>query len=137
MGRRGAGDLPGGLRRGAPKRGLKEALDAEVATEVEALVGPGAAGGLELEAIETAVRRRVLAVAARAIAGRLNADQTDYVGPSLSCVACHKPARYAGRRHKCFKTALGEMTLERAYYHCETCHVGFCPRDRALFPILT
>ncbi len=24
------------------------------------------------------------------------------------------------------------MTLERAYYYCEACHAGFCPRDRAL-----
>jgi len=24
------------------------------------------------------------------------------------------------------------MTLERAYYHCEACQGGFCPRDRAL-----
>ena len=24
------------------------------------------------------------------------------------------------------------MTLERAYYHCESCRTGFCPRDRTL-----
>jgi len=41
-------------------------------------------------------------------------------------------ARYAGRRRKRFTTALGEMTLERAYYHCEACQSGFFPRDRAL-----
>ena len=23
------------------------------------------------------------------------------------------------------------MRLERAYYHCERCEAGFCPRDRA------
>ncbi len=62
---------------------------------------------------------------------RLNADLSDYVGPSLRC-ACGKQARYAGRRPKSFQTALGEMMLERAYYHCEPCHAGFCPRDRAL-----
>ena len=41
-------------------------------------------------------------------------------------------ARYAGRRPKTFQTALGEMTLLRAYYHCKACEGGFCPRDRAL-----
>jgi len=41
-------------------------------------------------------------------------------------------ARYAGRRSKTFQTALGEMTLERAYYHCARCRSGFCPRDLAL-----
>lgn len=27
---------------------------------------------------------------------------------------------------------LGELTLERAYYHCAACGQGFCPRDQAL-----
>ena len=27
---------------------------------------------------------------------------------------------------------LGLLTLKRAYYHCEGCHTGFCPQDRAL-----
>ena len=31
-----------------------------------------------------------------------------------------------------FTTALGPLTLERAWYHCERCHNGFSPRDRAL-----
>jgi len=45
---------------------------------------------------------------------------------------CEKVARYAGRRPKTFTTVLGEMTLLRAYYHCDDCAAGFCPRDRAL-----
>jgi len=132
VGRHGVGGAGGGLARGRPKGGLKKALDAEVAAEIEALVGPGAVEGLDFEAIETAARCRALAVAARAIAQRLNADHSDHVGPTLACVACHKPARYAGRRKKSFETALGEMTLWRAYYHCGSCEAGFCPRDRAL-----
>jgi hypothetical protein len=87
---------------------------------------------VDFEAVETAARRRALAVAARAVAQRLNADHCDHVGPTLACVACHKPARYAGRRKKSFQTALGEVTLGRAYYHCDSCKAGFCPRDRAL-----
>jgi hypothetical protein len=43
-----------------------------------------------------------------------------------------KVARHAGRRPKTFTTVLGEMTLLRAYYHCDDCDAGFCPRDRAL-----
>ena len=35
----------------------------------------------------------------------------------------------AGKR---FTTALGAITIERAYYHCAACNAGFCPRDRAL-----
>ena len=49
----------------------------------------------------------------------------------MAC-ACGQTARYAGRRPKTFTTVLGPLTLERAYYHCDTCQAGVCPRDRAL-----
>jgi len=70
-------------------------------------------------------------VAARAVERRLNADTSDHVGPTLPC-ACGQPARYAGRHDKTFESVLGPLTLSRAYYHCEPCETGFCPRDRAL-----
>jgi Uncharacterised protein family (UPF0236) len=41
-------------------------------------------------------------------------------------------ARYAGRHPKTFITVLGEMTLARAYYACDSCGHGFFPRDRRL-----
>ena len=66
-----------------------------------------------------------------AVADRLNADHRDEKGPCLSC-ACGGEARFAGRRPKTFTTALGSLTLERAWYHCARCHSGFSPRDRAL-----
>ena len=67
----------------------------------------------------------------QAVAGKLNADHGDDQGPHLAC-PCGAEARLAGRRPKTFTTALGAMTLERAWYHCERCHQGFSPRDRAL-----
>jgi len=70
-------------------------------------------------------------IAARAVAGRLNANFSDYGEAWLLC-PCGAQARYGGRRPKRFTTVLGEMTLVRAYYHCETCNSGFFPRDRAL-----
>jgi len=84
-----------------------------------------------LEAVETAARRRALQVAARAIEQRFNADTSDYAGPVLPC-ACGRQARYVDRRSKTFQSALGDLKLERAYYHCGTCETGFCPRDRAM-----
>lgn len=45
---------------------------------------------------------------------------------------CGQQARYAGRHEKTFHTALGDVALLRAYYHCDACDAGFCPRDRAL-----
>jgi hypothetical protein len=72
-----------------------------------------------------------MAVAARAVEQRLNADTSDHTSPMLPC-ACGQQARYAGRRIKNFESVLGELRLERAYYHCELCEAGFCPRDREL-----
>ena len=67
----------------------------------------------------------------RAVAARLNTDRSDAAGARLPC-ACGARARYAGRRRKTFVTALGEIVLERAWYHCADCGRGFSPRDRAL-----
>jgi hypothetical protein len=72
-----------------------------------------------------------MGVAARAVEQRFNADTSDHLGPTAPC-SCGQPARYAGRHRKTFQSALGELRLERAYYHCEVCNSGFCPRDRAL-----
>jgi len=70
-------------------------------------------------------------IAVRAVEGRLNADLSDHGGAWMPC-PCGAQARYGGRRPKTFTTALGEMTLLRAYYHCEACKKGFFPRDLAL-----
>ncbi len=131
MGRCRTGLGRGELERGRPKRGLKKAFHAEIIAEIEELIGSGAVDGLDFEAIETAARRKALRVAGRAIEQRLNADTSDYVGPTRPC-SCGESARYAGRRDKTFTSVLGPLRLKRAYDHCEACHAGFCPRDRAL-----
>ena len=97
---------------------LAESLAAEAACEIERLLGADAAQTLgDFEAAETAVRTAVLAVAARFVAERLNADHSDQHAAGLPC-GCGHTARYAGRRAKTIRTALGAMTLERASYHC-------------------
>jgi uncharacterized protein UPF0236 len=117
--------------RGGKKNTLAQAFQQQIAAEVEALIGPQALAQLDFEAIETAARREALKVAAFAVAQRLNADHTDYGGPSRPC-ACGELARYAGRHEKTIHTALGPMTLARAYYHCAACQRGHFPRDDAL-----
>ena len=71
-------------------------------------------------------------MAARAVEQRINADTSDHVGPLAPCPTCGKPARYVDRRAKTFTSVLGALTLERAYFHCDPCAAGFCPRDAAL-----
>jgi hypothetical protein len=106
-------------------------LARDIVADIDSLLGRGASDGIDLEAIENAVRRQALGLAARAIEQRFNADLSDYAGAQLPC-RCGDPARYAGRRVKSFQSVLGELNLERAYYHCRTCRSGFCPRDRQL-----
>ncbi len=52
-------------------------------------------------------------------------------GPELVC-PCGRQAQYRGRHEKTFASVLGLLRLEQAYYRCDHCHSGFCPRDRAL-----
>lgn len=103
----------------------------DIAREVDALIGAGPCAALDFEALEGALRRQVLQLAARGIEHRLNADRSDYAGPHHPC-PCGQRARYAGRRRKRFTTVLGDLTLTRAYYHCPACGQGGCPRDQAL-----
>ena len=104
---------------------------AAFAAEVAALLGPRRADAQDFEALEQALRRRALGLAAQALAQYFNADDADHSDSTVAC-ACGGKARYAGRRPKTFTTLLGPLTLERAYYHCDACRTGVCPRDRAL-----
>lgn len=86
---------------------------------------------LDFEALETAVRRQALQVAARVLEQSLNADTADHAGSSHPC-PCGQPARYAERRAKRFTTALGPLRLKRAHSYCAAYGQGFAPRDQAL-----
>ena len=77
------------------------------------------------------MRRSALQLAARAVERRLNADHSDGQCPTQPC-SCGRAARFAGRHPKTFETALGPVTIERAYYHCRPCGRGWFPRDQAL-----
>lgn len=106
-------------------------FEAEVSGEIQALIGNVPIDGIDFEAIETAVRRRALAIACKAVETRFNNDTSDYVGPYVTC-SCGAAAKYIGRRAKVITTVLGEMSLSRAYYGCDSCGEGFFPRDRFL-----
>lgn len=99
--------------------------------DIEALLGRQSLANLDLEALESAVRRQALRLAAQAVEQRLNADHSDADSSHRVC-GCGQLARYVGRRKKTFESALGPLKLERAYFHCSECNQGFCPRDRQL-----
>lgn len=94
-------------------------------------MGRQAVEHLDFEALEMAARQRVLQLAARAIEQRLNADASDEAGSRLPC-RCGSRAQFMGRRSKTFRSVLGPLQLQRAYFYCFTCSHGFFPRDRHL-----
>ena len=84
---------------------------------------------LDFKAAEIHIRNSVFQIAARALELRINADSSDFTGPQRPC-PCGQTARYVDRREKTFTSVLGDLRLQRAYYHCASCGKGFCPRDR-------
>jgi hypothetical protein len=91
---------------------------AEILWDIEALLGRQDLDHLDLEALEMAVRRQVLALATIAVQQRLNADHSDDEPAQRPC-PCGASARYASRSSKTFQSILRPLELERAYYHCQ------------------
>jgi hypothetical protein len=107
-------------------------LQISLVAEIQSLLGAEAIEDLDFEALETALRTRSLQIAARALEQRFNRDASDAASVAHYPCSCGQMARFVDRRSKCFQTVLGDLTLERAYYHCSECQSGFCPRDRVL-----
>jgi len=72
MGRWGVGTDAGGFLRSRQKGGLSASFQAEVAQEIEDLIGRQALEEVDLEALETAARRSALRLAARSLQQQLN-----------------------------------------------------------------
>jgi hypothetical protein len=50
----------------------------------------------------------------------------------MSCPHCGESARFVGYRPKTFVSLLGDIRIERAYYHCASCRQGSVPWDGQL-----
>ena len=86
---------------------------------------------VDFDALETALVAISQRVVGQVFEATLNADQSDYQGRTRAC-QCGGTQSYKGRYPKTFVTALGPLTLVRAYYHCRGCGCGTHPRDDAL-----
>jgi hypothetical protein len=65
------------------------------------------------------------------VLGQLLAADPGYRGPRVPCGQGHQ-AEFASYRDKFIDTALGPVTLTRAWYHCLPCGHGLAPRDAEL-----
>ena len=113
------------------KGGFATRVVAELCAEADKLIGPGASGDLDFEALETAAWRLALKVMGKTLAARLNAERYDATDARSPC-QCGGQARYAGRWRKTFVTVLSKVELQRAWYHRDACHRGSGTRDRDL-----
>ena len=85
---------------------------------------------LDLEAVETTIREAMHRAGAAVLSQLLSSPESTM--PAAPCSRCGGLARYHDKRRKHILTAVGDVTYERAYYHCPDCHHGHCPRDREL-----
>ena len=90
-------------------------------------MGCGDAG---MEAAEQVIRAGLLKLGGSMLEQLLAADH-GHRGPRVPCGQGHE-AEFAGYRDKSFDTALGLVTVPRAWYHCAECKHGLAPRDAEL-----
>jgi len=83
-----------------------------------------------MEAAEAVIRAGMLHLGGGILEQLLAADP-GYRGPRVSCSQGHD-ADFVSYRDKVTDTALGAVTLTRAWYHCAACGHGFAPRDAEL-----
>ena len=106
----------------------------EIEQEIEQLLGrllrPGQIG-LDLEASEMAVRHAMHQIGGVLLEKVINADGGGYGGQEADCEQGHR-ATFVDYRDKDVLTVLGQVKIERAYYHCGDCGSGVIPKDREL-----
>lgn len=90
----------------------------------------GGRGGVDLEAVELAIRTAMLAMGGSLLARLLAAD-TGHHGPYVDCGHGHQ-GEFVGYRTKTIRTVLGPLALRRAWYHCGVCRHGRSPREEQL-----
>jgi hypothetical protein len=83
-----------------------------------------------MDAAEAVIRAGLLRLGGSILGEVLSADR-GYRGPRVLCLDGHK-AVFVGYRDKSFDTALGLVTVTRAWYHCAECGHGLAPRDAEL-----
>jgi hypothetical protein len=112
------------------------AIHQEITREVESLLRRVFAerrksGGIDLEAVEMAIRSALHRAGAAALGQFLQYDPPTRDQRWLPCV-CGQQAQYAELRTKQVVTALGPTRIERPYYLCPSCHRGQFPVDQEL-----
>ncbi len=78
----------------------------------------------QIESVVLELRKRLSERMAREVIESQEAKQPA-VGPP--CPKCGEEMRYKGQKEVTPQTWVGDVEIERGYYHCGTCKVGFFP----------
>ncbi len=88
-------------------------------------------GATDLWTIEELVEQ-----AGRAVQGKLVESLVESQQPGLSvtekCPTCGGRLEYWGERRRDLETSVGPINLNRPYYYCRHCQVGFFPSGRRI-----
>lgn len=87
-------------------------------------------GSFDLESFEMSIRSGMHGIGGKMLETLLNANG-GHCGATLPGENNHA-AVFVEYRKKKLLTILGEVTVNRAYYHDKEGHFGFCPKDEAL-----
>jgi hypothetical protein len=85
-------------------------------------------GGLDLEAVEMAIRSALHHAGATALTELLQFEAPPHERRAIPCPCGHQ-ARYEELRSKPILTAVGQVQVSRPYYLCPHCHNGQFPAD--------
>lgn len=86
-------------------------------------------GRIDLDAVEMATRAAMHQTGAKILAELLRPGSSQE--ESVPC-SCGQRAKYRGMRRRGVLTVVGPVQIDRAYFLCDHCHQGQCPRDAQL-----
>ena len=108
---------------------LKARMKAKAEAEIEKLFAekkaPDEISLSDIERIVQQAGERMKAELTVGLVEQVSSGEPAIPGPR--CPDCGQEMHYKGRKPKHIVTETGEVTVERAYYYCETCRSGLFP----------
>jgi len=80
-----------------------------------------------LTQIEALVRRLRKTLGEQMALEVVNAQEARQPMPGPRCAECGQEMRYKGPKETTIESWVGDLTIERGYYHCPDCKVGLFP----------
>lgn len=82
----------------------------------------------DFKSLESEIRHRILNLGRSIFEEALNVVGTGYEGAVVKC-ECGAKKKFINHREKSLTTLLGNVSFQRAYYHCAECGKGWIPLD--------